>query len=101
MQSNSIETPSRRGILNTTTSADNADGVTLSDETKTLIKCRARLEDLYGDVVTVMSERYGDKGAESEMNNFATAFATMSGELASFIGDFVADNLLDSRYAEM
>ncbi len=101
MQSNSIETPARRGVLNTTTSADNADGVTLSDETKTLIKCRARLEDLYGDVAAVMSERYGDKGAESQMNNFATAFSTMSGELASFIGDFVADNLLDSRYAEM
>lgn len=45
-------------VLNTTEAQDNADGITISNGTRTLVKCMARLSDIHTDVVEVYSRLY-------------------------------------------
>lgn len=89
------------GVLNTETMQKNAEGVTISNETITLIKCRARLADIYADVAEVLERLFGSAAVDKEMKVFADAFSTITGELSGFTAESIDGRLLDSDFREM
>lgn len=92
----------RRGeVLNPGTMEKNAGGVTISNETMELIRCRARLADIYTAVSDVLDTIYIGNAVDSEMTAFSKAFSTMTDELQGFISESIAARLLDSDFREI
>lgn len=88
-------------VLNAGTMEKNAGGVTISNETMELIRCRARLADIYAAVSEVLAGIYIGTAVDREMTAFSNAFSTMADELQGFISESIAARLLDSDFREM
>ena len=89
------------GVLNPGTMEKNAGGVTISNATMELIRCRARLADIYAAVSEVLAGIYIGTAVDREMAAFSNAFSTMTDELQGFISESIAARLLDSDFREM
>ena len=80
-------------VLNTTACHDNAKGITLSNETRTLIECRARLSDLYSDVVDTMHAYWGGEQEGRITEQFCNAFYDLDTALLGLMADIIADTM--------
>ena len=88
-------------VLNTTTCHDNAKGITFSNETRTLIECRARLSDLYSDVVDTMHAYWGGEQVDRITEQFCNAFYDLDTVLLGLMADIIADTMLNENYRKM
>ena len=88
-------------VLNTTACHDNAKGITLSNETRTLIECRARLSDLYSDVVDTMHAYWGGEQVDRITEQFCNAFYDLDTALLGLMADIIADTMLNENYRKM
>ena len=88
-------------VLNTTACHDNAKGITLSNETRTLIECRARLSDLYSDVVDTMHAYWGGEQEGRITEQFCNAFYDLDIALLGLMADIIADTMLNENYRKM
>ena len=88
-------------VLNTTACHDNAKGITLSNETRTLIECRARLSDIYNDVTEVGRLYFGDcPHTDKLLEPFADSFFDTDRALLDLIKDVMADTMLNDDYRQ-
>ena len=88
-------------VLNTTEAQDNADGITISNGTRTLVKCMARLSDIHTDVVEVYSRLYEGAQTDKELAGFYGAYSALRDELLKLVSDYSADWMLNEDYREM
>ncbi len=89
-------------VLNTTEAQDNADGITISNGTRTLVKCMARLSDIHTDVVEVYSRLYeGTAQTDKELAGFYGAYSALRDELLKLVSNYSADWMLNEDYREM
>lgn len=90
-----------REVLNTTTCHDNAKGIVISNETRTLIECRARLSDIYNDVTEVGRLYFGDcPQTDNLLEPFADSFFNTDRALLDLIKDIMADTMLNDDYRQ-
>lgn len=85
-------------VLNTTEAQDNADGITISNGTRTLVKCMARLSDIHTDVVEVYSRLYEGAQTDKELAGFYGAYSALRNELLKLVSDYSADWMLNEDY---
>ena len=70
--------------------------IVMSDYTKALLFCRAKLSDVFNSVVDVYTARYSN----DEPKDFVDAIMKADDELVKLIGDAVAVSLIESDYKE-
>ena len=80
--------------------ADNVENIQISEETKALLLCRARLSDIYNNIAKVVYHRYGADTNE-EFPGFWDAFSRFDSELMKVISGFVEVTSMESNYKEM
>ena len=88
-------------VLNTTTCHDNAKGITLSNETRTLIECRARLSDVYSDVIDTMDAYWGGGQVDRITEQFCNAYSDLDFALLGLLGEMMADIMLTDSFKKM
>lgn len=74
--------------------------IRISDETKALLLCRARLGDIYNTVDNVVNDTYGRK-VEDEFKGFEDAFWAFDKKLAEIAGTYMDRALLGSGFKTM
>ncbi len=88
-------------VLNATACHDNAKGITLSNETQTLIRCLARLSDIYSDVTDVMDSYWGRDQVDRITEHFCDTFHDMYFVLWGLTADIMSDTMLNETYKKM
>lgn len=88
-------------VLNTTTCHDNAKGITFSNETRTLIECRARLSDVYADVIDTMDAYWGSEQVDKITEQFCNAYSDLDFALLGLLGEMMADTMLTDSFKKM
>ena len=80
--------------------AENARNISISEETKALLLCRARLSDIFNNVAEIYYHKYaGD--LEDRFQGFIDAHISLDNELMAIISTFIEVNSLDSDYKMM
>lgn len=64
--------------------ADNAASITISEETKALVQCRARLNDIYDNVNEILSSRL-EVDSDDSFPKFKTAFFSLDDVILDII----------------
>ena len=75
----------------------NVQNVVISDYTRALLICRAKLSDVFNSVVNIHADRYGGDDPEEFMKKMSDADEA----LCKLIGDSVAVSLIESNYKEL
>lgn len=75
----------------------NVQNVVVSDYTKALLICRAKLSDVFNSVVNIYTSRY----YRDEPKDFIDKMSEADEALVKLIGDAVAESLTESEYKEM
>lgn len=73
----------------------NVNKVAMSDYTRALLLCRAKLSDVFNSVVNLHDSRYSDEPKE-----FVDEMTKADEALCKLIGDAVAVSLVESNYLE-
>lgn len=81
--------------------AINAANIQLSENTKALILCRARLSDIHGNVSDIIESQYKGQIYEGIFKDFNEALSTLDIELMKIISMFIETTSLQSDYKEM
>ena len=76
---------------------NNVANIQVSEETKALLLCRARLSDIYNTVGNIVGDRY----REDLPDSFQYAHIKLDGELVKIISTFIEVTSLQSDYKEM
>lgn len=74
----------------------NVGKVAMSNYTKALLLCRAKLSDVFNSVVNVYDSRYSDEPKE-----FIDEITKADEALCKLIGDAVSVSLVESNYLEL
>lgn len=74
----------------------NVKNVVISDYTKALLICRAKLSDVFNSVVNIYTSTYKDEPKE-----FIDKMSEADEAITKLIGDAVAVSLVESDYKEM
>ena len=90
-----------KSVLNSKTAQTNAEHISLSNETRTLIQCRARLSDVYSDVLNVMESYWGSEQVDRITEQFCNTFSELDTALWSLTSDIMADTMLDKNFKKM
>ena len=90
-----------KSVLNSKTAQTNAEHIELSDETRTLIQCRARLSDVYSDVLNVMESYWDSEQVDRITEQFCNAFSELDFALWGLTADIMSNTLLDESYRKM
>lgn len=80
--------------------SNNVENVQISEETKVLLLCRARLSDIYNNISEVVYHRYS-ADTEEEFPGFWDAFSKFDDELMKIISSFVLVTSVESNYKEI
>ena len=80
--------------------AANIGNVRISDETKALLLCRARLGDIYNTVGNVVEKTYRCD-IEDEFKGFEDAFWMFDGKLTEIISSYIDRKLIDNNFKMM
>ena len=78
----------------------NAKDIQISDETKALLICRAKLSDIYNEVAEIYDKKYR-RDIDDDFGRFADAHCKCDDELMNIISTFIAVNSVDSDYTKM
>lgn len=79
---------------------NNVENVQISEETKALLHCRARLSDIYNNVSEVVYRRYSTD-VDKEFPGFWDAFSKFDDDLMKIISTFVRVTSDESNYKEI
>ena len=90
-----------KSVLNSRAAQTNAERIELSDETRTLIRCLARLTDIYSDVLNVMESYWGSEQVDRITEQFCNAFSELDFALWGLTADIMSNTLLDESYRKM
>ena len=90
-----------KSVLNSKTAQTNAEHIELSDETRTLIQCRARLSDVYSDVLDVMESYWGSEQVDRITEQFCNTYSELDAALWSLTSNIMADTMLEESYRKM
>lgn len=75
----------------------NVPNAVVSDYTKALLLCRAKLSDVFNSVVNI----YTDKHPKDEPNAFIDCMSKADDELMKLISDAIGSSLIESDYKEL
>lgn len=81
--------------------ANNVANIQISDSTKALMLCRARLSDIHGNVSDVVESQYSREDHEDIFNDFNKALLELDNELVKIMSMFIEVTSLQSDYKEM
>ena len=87
--------------LTTKDYVSNVGNIQISEETKALISCRAKLSDIYETVANVIGRLYGDTDIDNVFDGFSDSFYTFDEYLLNAIIKAVELKSLSSRYKLM
>ena len=90
-----------KSVLNSKTAQTNAEHISLSNETRTLIQCRARLSDVYSEVLNVMESYWGSEQVDRITEQFCNLYSELDTALWSLISDIMADTMLSENFKKM
>ena len=90
-----------KSVLNSKTAQTNAEHIELSDETRTLIQCSARLSDVYSDVLNVMESYWGSEQVDRITEQFCNTYSELDTVLWSLTSNIMADTMLDKNFKKM
>lgn len=90
-----------KSVLNSKTAQTNAEHIEPSDETRTLIQCRARLSDIYSDVINVMESYWGSEQVDRITEQFCNLYSELDTALWSLTSDIMADTMLNENFKKM
>lgn len=90
-----------KSVLNTREQETNAQDIKLSNETKTLILCRARMRDVWNDVYKVLETLYGDTQVDRLIDKFSEAFYSTDNELIEILTEVMATTISDKEFMEL
>ena len=79
---------------------NNATNIQISEETKALLLCRARLSDIYQTVSNVVYRQYGTD-VDKEFSGFWDAFSKFDSELMKALSCFIEVSSLGSNYTKI
>lgn len=79
----------------------NVGDIQISEETKALISCRARLSEIYETVAKVIERLYGDTDVGSVLNGFYSNFYAFDETILNAIIKAVEEKTLSSGYKLM
>lgn len=79
----------------------NVGDIQISEETKALISCRARLSEIYETVANVIGRLYGDTDMDSVLNGFSSNFYAFDETILNAIIKAVEEKTLSSGYELM
>ena len=88
-------------VLNGKDAQTNAEHITISRETQTLIQCRARLSDIINDVTEVIGTYWGIEQSDKILEQFSNTASDLDTALLGLMGDIMATTMLDENYTEM
>ena len=88
-------------VLNSKTAQTNAEHISLSNETRTLIQCCARLSDVYSDVLNVMESYWGSEQVDRITEQFCNTYSELDATLWSLTSNIMADTMLEESYRKM
>ncbi len=80
--------------------ANNVANIQISEETKALLLCRARLSDIYQTVLNVVYLKYGTD-VDKEFSGFWDAFSKFDSELMKALSCFIEVTSLESNYTKI
>lgn len=80
--------------------SNNVANIQISEETKTLLLCRAKLSDIYNTVSNVVYRQYGTD-TDKKFPDFWDAFSKFNGELMEVLSCFIDVASLNSNYAKI
>lgn len=78
----------------------NAQYIQLSEETKALLICRAKLSDIYNEVAEIYDKKYC-RDVDDDFSRFADTLSKCDNELMNIMSTFIAVNSLESDYTKM
>lgn len=78
----------------------NAQYIQLSEETKALLICRAKLSEIYNEVAEIYDKKYR-RDIDDDFCHFAYAHSKFDDELMKIISTFIAVNSGESDYTKM
>lgn len=87
--------------LITKDNVSNVGNIQISEETKVLISCRAKLSDIYETVANVIGRLYGDTDIDNVFDGFSDSFYAFDEYLLNAIIKAVELKSLSSRYKLM
>lgn len=87
--------------LITKDNVSNVGNIQISEETKALISCRAKLSDIYETVANVIGRLYGDTDMDNVFDGFSDSFYAFDEYLLNAIIKAVELKSLSSRYKLM
>lgn len=80
--------------------AANATDIQISEETKTLLLCRAKLSDIYNTVSNVVYRQYG-ADIDKRFPGFWDAFSKFDSQLMEVLSCFIEVTSLNSDYTKI
>lgn len=83
------------------TEYENSAYIKLSNRTLALIRCKAKMSDVYSTVYNVLEDEYGATRVDDEIKKFADLFFSLNSELVTLIADSVDEKSSGSHYKEL
>lgn len=81
--------------------AANVVDIKMSDETKSLLLCKAMLSDIYDNVSNIVGGQYDKDSSNKMMGNFEDKFFELNEELLKIIGTFIDTKSAESCHKMM
>lgn len=79
---------------------ENAKNVRISEETRALITCMARMNDVFGIVYDIVSEMYG-RDLDKVYPSFSETYVALDKELRHILSDVIDVKTSDSGFKEI
>lgn len=81
--------------------AANVVDIKMSEETKSLLLCKAMLSDIYDNVSNIVNDQYNKDTSNKMMGNFEDKFFGLNEELLKIIGAFIDAKSVESCHKMM
>lgn len=79
----------------------NVTSIEISDMTKALMQCRAKLSDIYQTISDIIESRYDGDSYKSVFEGFENTHCALDNELVKITSIFIEVTSLESNYTEM
>lgn len=79
----------------------NIAGIQVSEKTKALLRCRAKLSDVYQTVSEIVDSRYSGDTYKAMFEGFENKHCDLDNELMKIISMFIEVTSLESNYTEL
>lgn len=79
----------------------NVANIQISEKTKVLLQCRAKLSDVYQTVSEIIYSRYSEDSYKAMFEGFENKHCDLDNELVRIISMFIEVTSLESNYIEL